>query len=90
MVLVIIGQSVVVTVESEEVLVDNLVTVVVLAVQHLGLEGSSVEVLVLTVLEPVPSVGVGIRIVHQRIRPHRGVLVVLQTVGQTVVVGVTV
>ena len=88
--LVEVGQPVVVTVEIEEVLVDDFVAVVVLAIEDLGPEGRPVKVLVVTVLEPVPAVGIGVVVVDQRVRPHRGVLVVLQAVRQSVVVGVPV
>ena len=75
--LVEVSQSVVVTVEFEEVLVNDFVAVVVLAIEDIALERRSVEVLVLTVLEPLPAVGISIVVVDQRISSHRGVLVVL-------------
>ena len=65
MVLLVVIQAITVAVELEEVLVDDAITVVVLGVEYLRLEGSTVEIVVSAVLEPVPAVTVCIGIRKQ-------------------------
>ena len=67
MVLLVIIQAITVTVEFKEVLVDDIITVVVLGIEYLWFEGRTVEIVVISVLEPVPAAVVCIGIRNQRI-----------------------
>ena len=68
MILVIVGDQVAVRVEVPEVLVNLVIAVVVLTIKRFRLVWRSLEVVVVTVLEQVPSVCIEIGVRYKRVR----------------------
>ena len=86
-ILVIVGDQVAVRVEVPEVLVNLVIAVVVLTIQRVRLVWRSLEVVVVSVLEQVPSVCIEIGVRYKRVRVE---VVHLDPVWKAVVVRVPV